>query len=148
MERGHLKSLFTAFEVANARWRRSLSLGASEFLVLFHLWMHEGSMSMGTLGRLVNLSSGGLTAVVGRLEAAGYARRESDPGDRRRILVQLTDTGGVMRRQFLALIERHEQAVGELPEADRAAIASYLSAVTASLEALDDGVSLGASLTP
>lgn len=148
MEHGHLKSLLTAFEVANARWRRAMSLGASEFLVLFHLWMHDGPMSMGTLGDLVNLSSGGLTAVVGRLEVAGYAKRETDRDDRRRILVHLTETGGDMRREFLRLIEQHELAVENLSTRDRDTVTSYLTTVTESLRGLDDGLPLGASLNP
>ncbi len=36
------------------------------------------------------LSTGAVTTVLDRLERAGYARRVQDPGDRRRVLVELT----------------------------------------------------------
>ena len=46
-----------------------------------------------TAGRLAaesGLSTGAVTTVLDRLERAGYARRVQDPGDRRRVLVELT----------------------------------------------------------
>jgi DNA-binding MarR family transcriptional regulator len=51
----------------------------------------HGSLSAGELAREAQLTTGGLTAVIDRLERAGYARRAADPGDRRRVLVEITD---------------------------------------------------------
>jgi len=51
----------------------------------------HGSLSAGELAREARLTTGGLTAVIDRLERAGYAKRIADPGDRRRVLVQITD---------------------------------------------------------
>lgn len=51
----------------------------------------HGRMSAGQLAAWSGLSTGAVTAVVDRLERAGYARRVPDPGDRRRVLVELTD---------------------------------------------------------
>ncbi|GAA2383094.1 MarR family transcriptional regulator [Streptomyces glaucosporus] len=39
------------------------------------------------LAALANLTSGAVTGVLDRLERAGYARREPDPGDRRRVRI-------------------------------------------------------------
>jgi DNA-binding MarR family transcriptional regulator len=50
----------------------------------------HGRMSAGELATASGLSTGAVTAVVDRLERAGYAERVSDPGDRRRVLVELT----------------------------------------------------------
>ncbi len=51
----------------------------------------HGPLSAGELAREARLTTGGLTAVIDRLERAGYARRVADPADRRRVLVQITE---------------------------------------------------------
>jgi DNA-binding MarR family transcriptional regulator len=46
-----------------------------------------GPIPAGRLAALTGLSSGSVTALIDRLEAAGCARREPDPADRRRVIV-------------------------------------------------------------
>jgi DNA-binding MarR family transcriptional regulator len=50
----------------------------------------HGSMSAGDLAEASRLTTGAITAVIDRLERAGYARRVPDPSDRRRVLVEVT----------------------------------------------------------
>jgi DNA-binding MarR family transcriptional regulator len=50
-----------------------------------------GRMSAGELAGHSGLTTGAVTAVVDRLEGAGYVHRAADPGDRRRVLVEPTD---------------------------------------------------------
>jgi DNA-binding MarR family transcriptional regulator len=50
----------------------------------------EGPVSAGRLAEASGLTTAAVTAVIDRLEKAGYARRLSDPDDRRRVLVELT----------------------------------------------------------
>ena len=57
-------------------------------------------VSAGRLASEAGLSSGAVTTVLDRLERAGYARRVQDPGDRRRVLVELTPAA---RRELLEL---------------------------------------------
>jgi DNA-binding MarR family transcriptional regulator len=45
-------------------------------------------MTAGQLAELAGLTTGAITGVLDRLEKAGYARRERDPNDRRRIFIQ------------------------------------------------------------
>jgi DNA-binding MarR family transcriptional regulator len=49
-----------------------------------------GRITAGDLARELRLSTGAVTTIVDRLERAGYARRISDPDDRRRVLVEVT----------------------------------------------------------
>jgi len=49
-----------------------------------------GPMTVGRLAEVTGLTAGAITGVVDRLESAGYARRERDPEDRRRVIVSLT----------------------------------------------------------
>jgi DNA-binding MarR family transcriptional regulator len=54
----------------------------------------HGSMSAGDLAEASRLTTGAITAVIDRLERAGYARRVPDPSDRRRVLVEMTPKAG------------------------------------------------------
>ena len=51
----------------------------------------HGRVSAGELARESGLTSGAVTAVLDRLERAGYVQRVADPSDRRRVLAELTD---------------------------------------------------------
>jgi DNA-binding MarR family transcriptional regulator len=50
----------------------------------------EGPVAAGRLAEASGLTTAAVTAVIDRLEKAGYARRVGDPTDRRRVLVELT----------------------------------------------------------
>jgi DNA-binding MarR family transcriptional regulator len=50
----------------------------------------EGPVPAGRLADATGLTSGAMTTALDRLERAGFARRRSDPSDRRRVLVELT----------------------------------------------------------
>ncbi len=47
-----------------------------------------GPITAGRLAEMMGLTTGAITGVVNRLERAGYARREKDPDDARRVLIQ------------------------------------------------------------
>lgn len=51
----------------------------------------EAPVSAGRLAELAGLSTGAVTSVLDRLEQAGHVRRARDAGDRRRVLIELTD---------------------------------------------------------
>jgi len=50
----------------------------------------EAPVPAGRLAEASGLTTAAVTAVIDRLEKAGYARRLADPNDRRRVLVELT----------------------------------------------------------
>src|SRR5438270_12274900 len=51
---------------------------------------NSGGLTAGDLAAQSGLTSGAVTGVIDRLERAGYVRRVSDPGDRRRVKVEVT----------------------------------------------------------
>lgn len=51
----------------------------------------RGDQTAGDLAREMGLSTGAVTAMLDRLEKAGYVRRLRDPEDRRRVLVATAD---------------------------------------------------------
>jgi DNA-binding MarR family transcriptional regulator len=49
----------------------------------------NGPMTAGELARMTALTTGAITAAIDRLERAGFVKREDDPQDRRRVVVQV-----------------------------------------------------------
>ncbi len=65
-----------------------------------------GPMTAGALAEATGLSTGAITSVVDRLQSAGYAERQRDRADRRRVLVVPTEaaarTVGDVRAEIAA----------------------------------------------
>jgi DNA-binding MarR family transcriptional regulator len=79
----------------------------------------DGRISAGKLASSSGLSTGAVTAVVDRLQRAGYVRRVPDPTDRRRVFVELTERaqelmGRPMREAGRPLIDSYSDAELEL----------------------------------
>ena len=64
-----------------------LGMSQTDLECLDVLGLH-GPITAGRLAELTGLTTGAVTGLVDRLEAAGYVRRERDPGDRRRVIVR------------------------------------------------------------
>lgn len=95
-----------AWEAAAARldadMEKEAGLPRTYFDILWRLRRApEHSLRMSRLAEITHSKSSRITHAVGRLEAAGFVRREVPPGDRRGWLAVLTDEG----------LRRVEQAV-------------------------------------
>lgn len=62
----------------------------------------EGPVPAGRLAEATGLTSGAITTVLDRLERGGFARRIPDPGDRRRVLVEMTPAVRELANAFYA----------------------------------------------
>jgi len=78
----------------------------------------QGAMTAGELSKITGLTTGAVTGVINRLEKAGYVRRESDPRDRRRVIIQpipetiLRELGplfGHFQQRFFPLMEEYTE---------------------------------------
>jgi DNA-binding MarR family transcriptional regulator len=93
---GMIRSLLYRRDVAIARHRAALArrLGVTdiEMLALVHL-AEQGALAPSALAALLDLSSGGATALIQRLERRGHVGRNPHPTDRRSTLIHIaTDT--------------------------------------------------------
>jgi MarR family 2-MHQ and catechol resistance regulon transcriptional repressor len=87
----------------------SLGLGFSDFAVL-EVLLHKGPTPVNTIGGLVHLTSGSITAAVDRLVRKSLVERCSDDSDRRARVVHLTEEG---RKLIECAFARHEEALEE-----------------------------------
>jgi DNA-binding MarR family transcriptional regulator len=89
-----IRSLLYRRDVAVARHRaahaRTLGVTDIEMLALVHL-AEQGELAPSALANLLDLSSGGATALVQRLERNGHVGRKPHPTDGRSTLIRLTD---------------------------------------------------------
>jgi DNA-binding MarR family transcriptional regulator len=86
----HALRLAAASEQYIAQLRGTMQLSSNEMNVL--LLLHDGgSCTMTELATRVRLTRPALTSLVDRLVESGWVERSHDPGDRRRVLVALTD---------------------------------------------------------
>lgn len=82
------------------------------------LMIMRGEATAGEISRFVGLTSGATTAMIDRLERAGYVKRAADPRDRRRVIVRvqqnvLEPIGRVyepIRQAMLDLWEKYDDA--------------------------------------
>lgn len=94
--------------------RNQLTLG--EYGVLEALY-HKGPMFLGELQRKLNVSSGGITYLMDRLERHGFAERRLCAEDRRARYAVLTDAGETLvRKSFPGLSRRIREATVVLTE--------------------------------
>jgi DNA-binding MarR family transcriptional regulator len=88
-----IRRLIYRRDVALARHRAALArtLGVTdvEMLALVHV-AEQGELAPSRLAKLLDLSSGGVTALVQRLERYGHVTRKPHPTDRRSTLIRLT----------------------------------------------------------
>lgn len=106
---------------------RKLRLTYPQYLVMLVLWEQE-PQTVGSLGTRLYLDSGTLTPLLKRMEAVGFVTRERDPGDERRVIIALTETGRALREQAVHVPEtladgRTPEGIDELREGVRRLVA-------------------------
>jgi DNA-binding MarR family transcriptional regulator len=83
------------------------------------------------LARALGFTTGGVTAVLDRLERAGYVRRRPDPSDRRRLVVEVTDKTTQRDTEiFGKLVLRTRSLIETYSDTELAVIDSFLEQVS------------------
>lgn len=78
--------------------------------------LEHGPLSAGQIGERLHLTSGSITTLVDRLVSHGYVTRQTDPANRRRVLVLLqTDTYAAFARVYRPHGDRVRAAVTAMP---------------------------------
>lgn len=125
-----IRRLLNRRELAVSRHRtaisRQLGLSDTEMLAVAHL-AQRGQLSPSVLGDLLELSSGGVSTLIGRLEQAGHLVRTPHPTDGRSSLVGLSSTL-VERagRAFEPLVAEIDALTAELDDTERAVVGAFL----------------------
>ncbi len=104
--------LMRASESINGRLSRHLSdanLTLSQFGTLEAL-LHLGPLNQRELGQKLLKSGGNITMVIDNLQKSGMVKKETDPSDRRAVIISLTDKG---RKYIEDYFPRHLDKIKE-----------------------------------
>ncbi len=109
---------------------RRMDLGLSEIAALEHLH-GAGELTPGGLGARLSLSSGAVTALVDRLERAGYVERHPHPRDRRSSILRPAPIGTEKALRHLApLAVEMREIADDFPAGEQEIIGRYVEALT------------------
>lgn len=95
------KGVLYSQAVAERLGLNSTDLECLDFIAL------RGPLTAGELAEAASLTTGAITGVIDRLERAGFARRQRDPQDRRKVMVGLLPA---VERRILPLYKPMERA--------------------------------------
>ena len=114
-------------------------VAANDFRALLHVMVAETSGSPLTAGELrtrMGMSGAAITYLVERMIASGHLRRDSDPTDRRKVMLRVADDGmNVARAFFMPLAEHNRRALSALPDDDLTAAHRTFTAVIDAMRA-------------
>lgn len=100
-------------------------VAANDFRALLHVMVAETEgvpLTAGDLRRRMGMSAAAITYLVERMIASGHFRRESDPRDRRKVILRVADHGvDVARGFFTPLSERTRAALAGVSDDELAA---------------------------
>lgn len=109
---------------------RKLGLNASDSECLSFLGI-KGTATPTELSRYTGLTSGSTTAMLDRLEKAGYIRRIPNPNDRRGSLVELDPRYGEVAMPLVAGVQKaHKELLASYTPEELAVIADFLTRFT------------------
>jgi DNA-binding MarR family transcriptional regulator len=87
-----LFDLSTAIDLIGQATASRLGINQTD-LICLDLLARQGPLSAGQVASALGLTTAAISAMASRLEAGGYAHREMDPNDRRRVLIHASPSG-------------------------------------------------------
>lgn len=107
---------------------QKVGLSATEHKAL-DILSRAGALTAGQLAELTGLTTGAITGLIDRLEKVGFVKREKDPSDRRKVVIQpLTEK---MEREiaplFASMGARMEQLLSRYSAQELALINDFIT---------------------
>ncbi len=142
-----VRALTAESDQIGRRFASRYNVAANDFRALLHVMVAETAGSPLTAGELrtrMGMSGAAITYLVERMIASGHFRRESDPADRRKVILRVADDGmSVARGFFTPLAEHTHGAMAGLSDRDLAAAHRTFDALIDAMRAfraqLDEG---------
>ena len=117
---------------------RRHDVSANDFRALLHVMVADTAgapLTAGELRKLTGTSAAAVTYLVERMIEAGHLRRETDPGDRRKVILRYDDHGlEVARNFFTPLAQTTSRKMADLPDSDLDAAHRVFTALLAAMQ--------------
>ncbi|MET0899684.1 MAG: MarR family winged helix-turn-helix transcriptional regulator [Mycobacterium sp.] len=122
-------------------------LSANDFRALIHIMVADDGgapLTAGELRKRMGVSGAAVTYLVERMITSGHLRRESDPADRRKVILRYDEPGLAVAREFFTPLSLHTRsALAELPDADLVAAHRVFGALVEAMRAFQDSLDNG-----
>ena len=106
-----------ALHTTSKRMKSSLGVTGPQRLVIRIVSRFPG-ITAGQIAELLHVDPSTLTGILKRLQAQGLVRRRSDPRDRRRAVLGITEKGKRIEMADMGTVERSvERAISRIPRA-------------------------------
>jgi DNA-binding MarR family transcriptional regulator len=123
---GNLRALSTEIDRLDQAAADRYGLNRTDMRAL-DITGRAGPLAPTELARLLGFTTGGVTTVLDRLERAGYIRRQPDPDDRRRQVVQITEATAARDQEvFGGLIRQTSDLLATYTDDQLAVIDDFL----------------------
>ena len=124
------RTLSTHTVMLHAAVAERLGLNITDHKALDFACRGGGTVTAGELAELTGLTTGAITGVIDRLEKAGFARRERDPNDRRRIIIGPTARAQEIGRLFESLAREMTKLCSQYTDRDLTLMIDFFDRVT------------------
>ncbi len=119
---------------------RPFELSPAGGLVLSTLADSDLPLSPNKIAERLIISRASVTGLLDSLERRGYVQRTPHGSDRRMLVIELTDAGRKVARDFRPIVHRHEKGwLGALSEKEQRQLIDLLHRIQASLAASEKG---------
>ncbi|HTX96216.1 MAG TPA: MarR family winged helix-turn-helix transcriptional regulator [Mycobacterium sp.] len=133
-----LREISTESDQIGRLFALSHSLRPNDFRALLYIMVAETAgrpMTSGDLSHRMGLTGSAITYLVDRLIDSGHIRRESHPGDRRKVILRHGESGVATARSFFGPLGAHASvALAELPDTELIAAHRVLAALIAAMQ--------------
>lgn len=123
--------------VAADAYRRGVAdaygINVADVITLGDLY-HFGPMSPRSIAERLAWTTGGVTALLDRLERAEYAHRVPHPTDRRSVIVQLTPLGAQITQNAFQILESTVAQAAKDHDTDVETLTVFLESTTTALQ--------------
>jgi DNA-binding MarR family transcriptional regulator len=132
-----LRRVIRAIDQHSRNLVQSHGLTGPQALLLTEI-VRSGRITGSELAKRVSLSQATVTDVVKRLESRNLLERSRDSSDKRRVMLQATQQGGVMVKQSVPLLqERFQHRLGELKDWEQNQLLASLQRIAEMMNAED-----------
>lgn len=108
-----IRALTVISEQLGQVFAQANDLRPTDFRALTHIATADAEghpLTAGRLGSLLGLSSAAITYLVERMIASGHIRRETDPGDRRKVILRYAEHGMAVANSFFGPLGHRTRA--------------------------------------
>lgn len=129
-----LRKILVLNDTVEFRMRVHLKTNETDFQAMQHL-LQAGPTSPSQLARELHITTAAVTSVIDRLVAAGHVRRIPHASDRRRVVIEPTESSvRSAMAQLMPMILTTDALVRGLDEDGQHAVITYLSGVAAAMQ--------------